>query len=593
MPPRGTTKTAPAVRAAKKRKNLERSDDDDEDSDFAYTHYSKQRNTSSSSTTTKQKQKSYQQEHQGRGSKTSKASRPAHKQTQQAVPSLSASDSPSPPEESWRAELSEMKRAKRFTEDDRGFVFTRKKKIAVEAVPKVSMPNRRNYIDNDSTPNSTPLPPPMPDRTPSKDKSLRRGVLSSSTLRQVPSAELSTPRNARRLTFQMPDGFVETDVAIPMRETPTINKNKDLRSANRRSSLTMRGKRASSIGNGFTALPHPSVDPRTFFRHISADDPAPIRMKQLMAWCSRITIDGQRSKSQAALKIAKEVEEQVLSMLISGQLSVSWYSRPLDKDPIRTAPKKPHKQNTENMRKLRDCEAQIAKLRKEDEEWTKVISSFNTFHAALLDSGVKLPPGDEPVIMPESYVDEIDLSLLTADERSLWEKHCKPQDEASTPGKSPRAGSLANGAGKSTRDSNKWMTEMMSTLETEVDSLRDTLYTASRFDKVAKQYTDQVLEQIALALDERQHPRTTESSIPLLAGIHTSSTSTSSLLSVAGAIPTTASKSSLSFSSSTSLAASTAAAAAAGRMGGGGGSFGVDIADDPRQILRALSRLSL
>ncbi|KAF9135483.1 hypothetical protein BGW39_002629 [Mortierella sp. 14UC] len=579
MPPRGTTRAAPAVRAAKKRKNLERSDVDDDDSDFDYTHYSKQRNTSSS---TKQKQNSYQ-EHQERGSSKAKVARPTHKQKQQAVPSLSASDSPSPPGESWRAELSEMKRAKRFTEDDRGFVFTRKKKIAVEAVPAVSTPIRHSYIDNDSTPRSTPLPPPTPDRTPSKDKSLRRGVLASSTNRQVPSAELSTPRNARRLTFQMPDGFVETDVVIPMRETPTINKNKDLRSANRRSSLTMRGKRASSIGNGFTALPHPSVDPRTFFRHISADDPAPIRMKQLMAWCSRIAIDGQRGKSQTALKIAKEVEEEVLSMLISGQLSVSWYSRPLDKDPIRTAPKKPHKQNTENMRKLRDCEAQIAKLRKEDEEWTKVISSFNTFHAALLDNGMRLPPGDEPVIMPESYVGEIDLSLLTADERSLWEKHCKPKDAVSTPGKSPKA--LANGAAKSTRDSNKWMTEMMSTLETEVDSLRDTLYTASRFDKVAKQYTDQVLEQIALALDERQHPRTTESSIPLLAGTHTSSTSTSSsLLSAAGAIPTT----SKSASSNATLSGSTA-----GRTGGGGGSFGPDIVDDPRQILRALSRLSL
>ncbi|KAF9908144.1 hypothetical protein EC991_010164 [Linnemannia zychae] len=580
MPPRGTTRAAPTVRAAKKRKNLERSDDDEDDSDFNYTHYSKPRNASSS---TKQKQKSYQ-EHQERSSKA-KGSRLAHKQKQQAVPSLSASDSPSPPEESWRAELSEMKRAKRFTEDDRGFVFTRKKKIAVEAVPEVSTPIRHNYIDNDSTPRSTPLPPPTPDRTLSKDKSLRRGVLASSTNRQASSADLPTSRNARRLTFQMPDGFVETDVVIPMRETPTINKNKDLRSANRRSSLTMRGKRASSIGNGFTALPHPSVDPRTFFRHISADDPAPIRMKQLMAWCSRLAIDNQRGKSQTALKIAKEVEEEVLSMLISGQLSVSWYSRPLDKDPIRTAPKKPHKQNTENMRKLRDCEAQIAKLRKEDEEWTKVISSFNTFHAALLDSGARLPPGDEPVIMPESYVDEIDLSLLTADERSLWEKHCKPKDAASTPGKSPKA--VANGATKSTRDSNKWMTEMMSTLETEVDSLRDTLYTASRFDKVAKQYTDQVLEQIALALDERQHPRTTESNIPLLAGIHTSSsTSTSSsLLSAADAIPT-ASKSA---SSNSTLSGSTA-----GRVGGGGGgSFGPDIVDDPRQILRALSRLSL
>ncbi|KAF9145252.1 hypothetical protein BGX30_009833 [Mortierella sp. GBA39] len=558
MPPRGTTKV---VRAAKKRKNVDRSDDES-DSDFDYTHHSKQRNTSS-----KQKPRQGRQEH----SSKVQLVRSSRKQKQHAVPSLSASDSPSPPADGWRAELSEMKRTKRFTEDDRGFVFTRKKKIAVEAVPEVSIAVRSRYVVDDSLAHSTP----------SKDKP-RRGALASST-RQVPSVDLSTPRNVRRLTFQTPDNFVETDVAIPMRETPTINKNKDLRSANRRSSLTMRGKRASSIGNGFTALPHPSVDPKTFFRHISADDPAPIRMKQLMAWCARISIDKQRSKSQTALRIAKGVEEEVLAMLISGQFSVSWYSRPLDKDPIRTAPKKPHQQNTENMRKLRECEAQIAKLRKEDEDWTKVISSFNTFHAALLDSGAKLPPGNEPVFMPESFVDEIDLNLLTADERSLWEKHCKPKEGASTPSKSLKAGAQANGAGQSRRDSNKWMTEMMGTLETEVDSLRDTLYSASRFDKMAKQYTDQVLEQIALALDERQHPRMTESSIPLLAGIQTSSSTSSSLSAVGakdGSIPTT--KSALSSSRAGGIGSSS-----------GGGGFGPDSVDDPRQILRALSRLSL
>lgn len=113
-----------------------------------------------------------------------------------------------------------------------------------------------------------------------------------------------------------------------------------------------------------------------------------------------------------------------------------------------------------------------------------------------------------------------------------------------------------------------------------MDSLRDTLYSATRFDKVAKQYTDQVLEQIALALDERQHPRTTESSIPLLAGISTSSTSSSSLFSSAGAKdgpkPTVTTNSTLSNT----------------RTGSHGG-HGPDSVDDPRQILRALSRLSL
>ncbi|KAI8602416.1 kinetochore-associated protein Dsn1/Mis13, partial [Dissophora ornata] len=164
-------------------------------------------------------------------------------------------------------------------------------------------------------------------------------------------------------------------VAIPMRETPMIKRNRDIRNASRRSSFNLRGKRASSIGNGFAALPHPSIDPKSFFRHIAAEEPPPVRMKQLMAWCARKTIDSQRSNSQSALKIAKLIEEETLAMLIAGKFSVSWYSRPLDMEPIRVVPKKPHQQNVENTRKLRECEAQIAKLRKEDEEWTTVISS--------------------------------------------------------------------------------------------------------------------------------------------------------------------------------------------------------------------------
>lgn len=97
MPPRGITKV---VRAAKKRKNVDRSDDET-DSDFDYTHYSKQRSTSS-----KQKPR---QERQELSSKV-QVVRSIHKQKQHAVPSLSASDSPSPPADSWRAELSEMVR---------------------------------------------------------------------------------------------------------------------------------------------------------------------------------------------------------------------------------------------------------------------------------------------------------------------------------------------------------------------------------------------------------------------------------------------------------------------------------------------------
>ncbi|KAG0258868.1 hypothetical protein BG011_003004 [Mortierella polycephala] len=575
MPPRrgqkGAVATKPAaVARAKKRKNADRSEDDD-DSDFDYTHQ-------------------YRIHHQKvTHSKPNAHSSTSRQQYQQAVPLHTSLDNPSlniapmdsvtrarafPGEkESWRAELSEMKRAKRFTEEDRGFVFTRKKTATTSSgIGLSSKPAPFTNGTHDIEPSvlASPNPPPTPERTPSKDKGYDRRVpvtngANGSRRRNQP--QLQQQEQPRRQYHHTPERNSESIVVIPLRETPMIQKNKDMRGANRRSSLVMRGKRASSIGNGFHTQPHPSIDPRTFFRHISADEPPPIRMKQLMAWCARKTIDSQNSRSQSALKLAKQIEEEALTMLIAGRFSVSWYSRPLDTEPIRVVPKKPHQQNVDNLRKLKECEAQIAKLRKEDEEWTRVISTFNTFHAALLDNGLPLPPGDEAIIMPDSVADDLEVEMLTSDEKSLWEKYCKDKDSTSTPGsavKSPR--NTADAGKKSSKETNKWMVEMMSTLEKEVDTLQDTLYAASRLNKVAKQYTDQVLEQIATALDERQRP---PASIPLLAA---ASPSTFALLPSA--------------STSAPVPPSTLAVAPAANISS-------DIADDPRQILRALSRLSI
>ncbi|KAF9570422.1 hypothetical protein EC968_001821 [Mortierella alpina] len=378
----------------------------------------------------------------------------------------------------WRTELSEKKRAKRFTEEDRGFVFTRKK-VAAAGTKRADTDYHASDVRNATLVTAHTLSTPQ--RIQSRDAVLDDHVPTAHATRAPGGSRRQQQRRQRQ---QTPENSTEAIIEIPMRETPMIQKNKDLRSGSRRSSFTMRGKRASSIGNGCS-------EPKSFFRHISAEDPPPIRMRQLMAWCARKCIDTQKGRSQTALKVAKQIEEDALAMLVANEFNISWYSRPLDTEPIRTAPKKPHQQNVENLRKLKECEAQIAKLRKEDEEWTNVISSFNTFHASLLDNGPKLPPGDEPIFMPDTFTDEVELELLTEEERSLWEKHCAHKDSANSVARVPQSPK------KSTKESNQWMLQMMSTLEKEVDSLQDTLYAASSLDKVAKRYTDEILEQIA------------------------------------------------------------------------------------------------
>lgn len=81
-------------------------------------------------------------------------------------------------------------------------------------------------------------------------------------------------------------------IALPFSDTPIINRNKEFRKkggagGSRRSSLGMRGRRASSlIDNGHNALPHREVSPSEFYKYIAAEGLSePRRMKQLLIWC--------------------------------------------------------------------------------------------------------------------------------------------------------------------------------------------------------------------------------------------------------------------------------------------------------------------
>lgn len=86
-----------------------------------------------------------------------------------------------------------------------------------------------------------------------------------------------------------PPSNTSTTIALPFSDTPVINRNKEMRKKGaggaRRSSLGMRGRRASSlIDNGHSAIPHKEVDMKEFYKHIEADLPEPRRMKQLLTW---------------------------------------------------------------------------------------------------------------------------------------------------------------------------------------------------------------------------------------------------------------------------------------------------------------------
>jgi len=99
-----------------------------------------------------------------------------------------------------------------------------------------------------------------------------------------------------------------TKIALPFADTPIIRRNKEMRKGggdgSRRSSLGMRGRRASSLidsgkSNGrdaqtgeviacvdaLAALPHDEVESAEFYKHVESGLPEPRRMRQLLTWC--------------------------------------------------------------------------------------------------------------------------------------------------------------------------------------------------------------------------------------------------------------------------------------------------------------------
>jgi hypothetical protein len=109
-------------------------------------------------------------------------------------------------------------------------------------------------------------------------------------------------------------------IALPFSDTPIINRNKEFRkkggaAGSRRSSLGMRGRRASSlIDNGHSALPHREVDPAEFYKYIAAEGLSePRRMKQLLIWC------GERALSEKPPHGSRGS-----SAVLGGESSIIW-----------------------------------------------------------------------------------------------------------------------------------------------------------------------------------------------------------------------------------------------------------------------------
>ena len=178
-----------------------------------------------------------------------------------------------------------------------------------------------------------------------------------------------------------------TTIALPFADTPVIKRNKEMREnkgkkGERRSSLSMRGRRASSLidsGNsngkycgirnitcltGATALPHDEVELADFYKHIESEGlPEPRRMRQLLTWCTTRSLDqkpmGAGFEEASAIAAARVIEDELLKDLANKSELSDWFSR----EDLPTAPKelpeRPNPRNIQNSGRIAELEGQI------------------------------------------------------------------------------------------------------------------------------------------------------------------------------------------------------------------------------------------
>ncbi|KAK4224878.1 Mis12-Mtw1 protein family-domain-containing protein [Podospora fimiseda] len=225
-----------------------------------------------------------------------------------------------------------------------------------------------------------PPPPPLPPLPKPKAKPGRR---STQRQQQQQEEEQPTPPQAPQT------------IALPFSDTPIQNRNKEFRkkggnTGGRRSSLGLRGRRASSlIDNGQTALPHKTVDPSEFWKYISAEGLSePRRMKQLLIWCGERALSAKPrgnsaggSKGNSAVLGARAIQDQILKDFGSVSEFSDWFSREDDesveekkKRPAKPIKLEPNPINVQNDEKIAALEARIARLKSLKQSWTSLLS---------------------------------------------------------------------------------------------------------------------------------------------------------------------------------------------------------------------------
>ncbi|KAK9322227.1 Mis12-Mtw1 protein family-domain-containing protein [Lipomyces orientalis] len=368
-------------------------------------------------------------------------------------------------------------------EDDDGFVFTRVRNIPPPSPPDASPVPAKNGIPKRNATQASNI-------ATFDNANLSRKAFSFED--ESPILEASKPSpppshlsTKKAFNLDSTQSFSEesqtTVVSLPLTDTPMIRRNQQLRQQapnGRRSSLGLRGKRASSLSNRLVAVPHADISSEDFYKHLDSDLPDPHRMKQLLTWCAHRSMEEtkglakERWAHSPAAAIARVIEEQLLRDLTDGKISTSWWNRPvcpgfvIDRSVINDFQddegrlKKPNPQNIANLAKIDEFKKRLERLRAEKKAWAEVEADI------------------KPIVPPSS---NIDVSLLLPKEAAFLSRQAGMTADESQP--SAEAITLA------AKD-----------VELHVDSLRHSMHSVHSLSVAAEKYADQVLRDVASAM---------------------------------------------------------------------------------------------
>lgn len=292
----------------------------------------------------------------------------------------------------------------------------------------------------------------------------KKGVLVESLFDdEVEIVETVKIAREKKITKQDVELFDEGPIKQPLQisESPVQKRNKELRNkGTRRSSLGKRGKRTSSVGNGFQVAPHPDVPASGFYKHLDVELPEPHRMKQLLIWCLKRQTDEDVKKQKdkkgkydsdamIAVNITKVIKDEIVRDFIDGKINTSWWNR--DQVPNDVEVKLvPNEKNVEIAKTIQMFEKRLASLKRENTQLDKLNKKYNA----------------------ENQKSSLDIKL---DESELGRKSRRAGLDAGVmellTGEDP-VGQLAQQAKDSIKSINNTMAESLNTLNDWADELK-------------------------------------------------------------------------------------------------------------------------